>query len=144
MESILEQQRKAHEEIERLEQAIVDQFMKDPKSHKDRLVREHRVNDFLDRISLRSKFLYELYDDTDGARKSEIDALSGTSEFSEFYARLKSTKDYHRRYPNETVEPLELEFINQAKQITEDDVDVIKSTLPEKILSIGTLDAGIA
>ncbi|CAH1756258.1 5031_t:CDS:2 [Entrophospora sp. SA101] len=121
MESILEQQRKAHEEIERLEQAIVDQFMKDPKSHKDRLVREHRVNDFLDRISLRSKFLYELYDDTDGARKSEIDALSGTSEFSEFYARLKSTKDYHRRYPNETVEPLELEFINQAKQITEDD-----------------------
>ena len=32
MESILEQQRKAHEEIERLEQAIVDQFMRDPKS----------------------------------------------------------------------------------------------------------------
>lgn len=32
MESILEQQRKAHEEIERLEQAIVDQFIKETKS----------------------------------------------------------------------------------------------------------------
>jgi hypothetical protein len=32
MESILEQQRKAHEEIERLEQAIVDQFIKESKS----------------------------------------------------------------------------------------------------------------
>ena len=55
------------------------------------------------------------------ARKAEIDALSGSSEFSEFYARLRAIKDYHRRYPNETVEPLELEFINQAKQSNEDD-----------------------
>ena len=55
------------------------------------------------------------------ARKTEIDALSGTSEFSEFYGRLKAIKDYHRRYPNETVEPLELEFINQSKQNGEDD-----------------------
>ncbi|KAG9292879.1 hypothetical protein G9A89_016241 [Geosiphon pyriformis] len=121
MESIIEQQRKAHEEIERLEQAIVDQFMKDPKSHKERLTREHRVSDFLDRISSRSKFLFELYEDSDGARKTEIDALSGTSEFSEFYGRLKAIKDYHRRYPNETVEPLELEFINQSKENGEDD-----------------------
>ncbi|CAG8549036.1 25773_t:CDS:2 [Dentiscutata erythropus] len=121
MESILEQQRKAHEEIERLEQAIVDQFMTDPKSHKERLAREHRVSDFLDRISSRSKFLYELYLDSDGARKGEIDALSGTSEFSEFYGRLKAIKDYHRRYPNETVEPLELEFINQTKSNGEED-----------------------
>lgn len=55
------------------------------------------------------------------ARKTEIDALSGTSEFSEFYGRLKAIKDYHRRYPNETVEPLELEFINQSKQNGDDD-----------------------
>lgn len=32
MESILEQQRKAHEEIERLEQAIVEQFINEPKT----------------------------------------------------------------------------------------------------------------
>ncbi|CAG8537474.1 18408_t:CDS:10 [Acaulospora morrowiae] len=110
MESILEQQRKAHEEIERLEQAIVGQFINDPKSHKERLIREHRASDFLDRISSRSKFLYELYDDADGARKAEIDALSGTSEFSEFYGRLKAIKDYHRRYPNETDDELDKLF----------------------------------
>ncbi|CAG8475925.1 582_t:CDS:2 [Diversispora eburnea] len=121
MESILEQQRKAHEEIERLEQTIVEQFINEPKTHKERLSREHRVSDFLDRISSRSKFLYDLYDDSDNARKAEIDELSGTSEFSEFYGRLKAIKDYHRRYPNETVEPLELEFINQSKLLGEDD-----------------------
>ncbi|CAG8826043.1 17321_t:CDS:2, partial [Racocetra persica] len=88
----------------------------------------HRVSDFLDRISSRSKFLYELYIDSDGARKTEIDALSGTSEFSEFYGRLKAIKDYHRRYPNETVEPLELEFINQTKSNgEEDDLDKLFS-----------------
>ena len=59
------------------------------------------------------------------ARKTEIDALSGTSEFSEFYGRLKAIKDYHRRYPNETVEPLELEFINQSKQNGDDDGNFI-------------------
>ncbi|RUS25551.1 hypothetical protein BC938DRAFT_471988, partial [Jimgerdemannia flammicorona] len=121
MESILEQQRSAHEEIERLEQAIVDQHLKNPKTHKERLTHEHRVCEFLDRISSRSHFLHNLYEDTDGARKTEIDALSGANEFSEFYARLKSVKDYHRRYPNESVEPLELEFLNQAQKEREDD-----------------------
>ncbi|RUS17999.1 hypothetical protein BC937DRAFT_89252, partial [Endogone sp. FLAS-F59071] len=121
MESILEQQRSAHEEIERLEQAIVDQHLKNPKTHKERLTHEHRVCEFLDRISSRSQFLFNLYEDTDGARKTEIDALSGANEFSEFYARLKSVKDYHRRYPNESVEPLELEFLNQAQKEREDE-----------------------
>ena len=32
----------------------------------ERLIREHRVSDFFDRISSRSKFLHELYEDTDG------------------------------------------------------------------------------
>ncbi|CAG8800401.1 32275_t:CDS:2, partial [Racocetra persica] len=66
------------------------QFMNDPKSHKEKLAREHRNSDFLDRI-----------------------------EFSEFYGRLKAIKEYHRR--NETVEPLELEFINQTKSNGEKD-----------------------
>jgi hypothetical protein len=55
-----------HEEIERLEQAIVDQYMSQPKTQKERLENEHIVSKFLDRITEKSKQLYNLYDDKDG------------------------------------------------------------------------------
>lgn len=34
-------------------------------------------------------------------RKEEVAALSGPNEFAEFYSRLRSLKDYHRKFPNE-------------------------------------------
>lgn len=43
-------------------------------------------------------------------------AISGATEFSEFYERLKNLKDYHRRYPNEVVEPLELELVPDVEK----------------------------
>jgi splicing factor 3A subunit 3 len=46
-------------------------------------------------------------------RKAEIQTISGTDDFSEFYNRLKGIKDYHRRYPNEVVEPLGSEYLNR-------------------------------
>ena len=30
-------------------------------------------------------------------------ALSGPNEFAEFYGRLRSLKDYHRKFPNEVL-----------------------------------------
>ena len=45
--------------------------------------------------------LLELYDDKDGARKEEIQLLSGPNEFGEFYNRLKTIKEFHRKHPNE-------------------------------------------
>jgi hypothetical protein len=53
-------------------------------------------------------------------RRAEINAISGATEFSEFYKRLKDIKDYHRRYPNEVVEPLELQFMREEKKREED------------------------
>ncbi|GAB5587772.1 Pre-mRNA-splicing factor sap61 [Umbelopsis nana] len=117
MESVLEQQRAAHEEIERLEQAIVDQYMSQPKTQKERLENEHVVNRYLNKITEKSKQLYDLYEDKEGARKKEIDALATTSDsFGEFYERLRVIKDHHRKYPNELVEPPELQFIHQQQQ----------------------------
>ncbi|KAF9574160.1 Splicing factor 3A subunit 3 [Mortierella alpina] len=113
MDSVLETQRRLHEETDRLEQAIVDQFMLNPKTHKERLLQEHTVDGYLDRISARSKDLQGLYSDEDGSRKKEMDAISGANEFGEFYNRLKKIKDHHRKYPNEAVEPMELEFMDQ-------------------------------
>lgn len=50
--------------------------------------------------------LRELYDDKDGAVKQEIAALSGPNEFGEFYMRLKSIKEFHRKHPNEVTKVL--------------------------------------
>ncbi|KAJ3017850.1 Splicing factor 3A subunit 3 [Thoreauomyces humboldtii] len=110
MDSILEIQRRTHEEIERVEQAIVDERVTKPKAHKDRLVQDSRVNGLLERIQSRSRSLLDLYWDEDGFRKAEIATITGTSDFGEFYSRLKDIKDYHRKAPNVPVEPMDVEF----------------------------------
>ena len=44
-------------------------------------------------------------------RRDEIASLSGPDEFGEFYRRLKSLKDFHRRNPHEIEAPMAMEFI---------------------------------
>lgn len=56
----------SHEEIERLEQAIVDQYMHEPRTHRERLRNEHVVNKLLIRMADKSDSLYALYEDKDG------------------------------------------------------------------------------
>ena len=50
----------------------------------------------VDRFLECSSRLQELYDDKDGQRKEEVQALSGPNEFKEFYDRLKAVKEFHR------------------------------------------------
>lgn len=145
--AILEQQRRAHEEVERLEDLVVRDIINTSSSHhihptqshsidnqnqndsgavpkkrryKDRLAHEHRITRYLEQIQEKSKFLLDSYEDSDGLRRAEINAISGATEFSEFYKRLKDIKDHHRRYPNEVVEPMELQFMRQEKKREED------------------------
>lgn len=63
-------------------------------------------------------------------RQSEMEALSGSSEFSEFYERLKVIKEHHRKYPNEPVEPPEMEFIHLNQ--TKDEADFEGNFLEKK------------
>ncbi|KAI7907060.1 uncharacterized protein BX663DRAFT_426963 [Cokeromyces recurvatus] len=126
MDNILEKQRSAHEVIEQLEQAIVDQYMEDAKTHRERLFNEHAVNKFLTRISEKSAYLAELYEDKDGLRQSEMESLSGSSDFNEFYERLKVIKEHHRKYPNEPVELPEIEFTNMVKRKEEEDFEELE------------------
>ncbi|KAL2919530.1 Pre-mRNA-splicing factor sap61 [Polyrhizophydium stewartii] len=41
------------------------------------------------------------------SRQREIELATATSDFSEFYERLRRIKEYHRRMPNEAVRPLD-------------------------------------
>lgn len=48
MESILEIQRRCHEERERLQKLIVDEFMDKKLSEKDKIFSEHRIKAYMD------------------------------------------------------------------------------------------------
>jgi splicing factor 3A subunit 3 len=61
------------------------------------------------------------YIDDNGERAKEIQAIGGPNEFAEFYSRLKSLKDIHRKNPNETARPLTIEFQEMANFIQDPD-----------------------
>lgn len=56
-----------------------------------------------------------------------MEALTGSSDFSEFYERLKVIKEHHRKYPNEAVEPPEMEYIHLTQKKDEEDYQGIES-----------------
>ncbi|KAI8617883.1 hypothetical protein BC830DRAFT_1111582 [Chytriomyces sp. MP71] len=111
--SVLETQRRAHEERERFQDLVAAELATRHRKHIDKLVQQHRIHVYLDRIQERSRFLIDSYADADGARKAEIEAISnppGNTDFVEFYNRLKDVKDHFRRHPDERIEVLEVEL----------------------------------
>ncbi|KAI8334018.1 hypothetical protein BC941DRAFT_454794 [Chlamydoabsidia padenii] len=117
MDNILETQRLAHEVIERLEEASVQQFMTDSKTYRGRLQNEHTIDRYLTRLDKESQKLIELYEDKDGQRQKAIDSLSKPSiSLDEFYEQLGQIKDHHQKYPNEPIEAPEFEFMRNMNQ----------------------------
>uniref|UniRef100_A0A8C8ZJJ1 Splicing factor 3a subunit 3 n=1 Tax=Prolemur simus TaxID=1328070 RepID=A0A8C8ZJJ1_PROSS len=101
METILEQQRRYHEEKERLMDVMA----------KEMLTKKSTVSGtWAGRYMEVSGNLRDLYDDKDGLRKEELNAISGPNEFAEFYNRLKQIKEFHRKHPNEICVPMSVEF----------------------------------
>lgn len=118
MESLLEQQRRFHEERERLMDAMVGEDLMKKSSHKEILNSAHRHRAMLDRYVEVTSNLKEIYEDKDGQRREEVAALSGPNEFGEFYNRLKQIKDFHRRHPGEISVPMSVEF-EELKKLRE-------------------------
>ena len=123
METLLEQQRRYHEERERLEEAMMQEKLLKKPTVKERINSDHRVDQFLRRYQACTESLHDLYDDKDGLRKKEIAALSGPNELGEFYTRLRHIRDWHRKFPNEVQEPMQYEFIKlqEARENPGDD-----------------------
>ncbi|KAJ2557706.1 Pre-mRNA-splicing factor sap61 [Coemansia sp. RSA 1933] len=110
MDGILEQQRQAYEDIERLEQAIVDLMLQTLTKHRYRLVREQKINELLDQIQVRSKQIIDIESDSTGLRQKEVTEMTETG-FDDFYKRLGTIHNYHRQHPGAVVNPPELEYI---------------------------------
>jgi len=126
METLLEQQRRYHEERERLMDAMVQERLINKASHRDSINSEHRQRAMIDRYDDCTLSLREIYEDKDGQRKEEVAALSGPNEFAEFYSRLKQIKDFHRRHPGEVSVPMSVEF-DELKKIRENPGDEVNN-----------------
>ncbi|KAH7135447.1 splicesome-associated protein [Dendryphion nanum] len=114
---LVEEQRLLHEDLERLEEAITERLHDDPKHIRDRLARDHDIARFLDKIENQSLRLLKIYEDVDGERDNEVRALSTGDVMGSFQKEVASIRDFHRRYPNETIENLEKAY----KKLTPDE-----------------------
>ncbi|ORX56321.1 hypothetical protein DM01DRAFT_1334795 [Hesseltinella vesiculosa] len=113
MDSVLEEQRLSHELIERLEEACVQEFLSDPKTHRDRLKLEQSVDGYLTRLNKQSSRLAELYQDE--SRTNEIETISKPSlNLDAFYQQLTAINGHHDKYPNQQIDAPEFEFLHFA------------------------------
>uniref|UniRef100_A0A914H1A5 Matrin-type domain-containing protein n=1 Tax=Globodera rostochiensis TaxID=31243 RepID=A0A914H1A5_GLORO len=121
MESLLENQRNCHEERERCVDLMVKEFTMDKKSQRERINSDQRVNRLLERNQIATQKLISAYQDEHGERSKEIQAIGGPNEFAEFYSRLKTLKDIHRKNPNDTARTLTIEFQEMANFVQDPD-----------------------
>jgi len=125
MDSIIETQRQAHEEIERYEIALYSLLSRNQLTHEVKLQTEHKAAQVLSRISSRVASLKNHYDDED-ARKAEIDALTAPAQpgdLSEFYARLVKIQDHYNKYPDVAAGAFELELAALLEEGNQDGID---------------------
>uniref|UniRef100_A0A2K6BAH1 Matrin-type domain-containing protein n=1 Tax=Macaca nemestrina TaxID=9545 RepID=A0A2K6BAH1_MACNE len=105
METILVQQQRYHEK-ERLMDVMAKEMLTKKSTLRDQINSDHRTQVIQDRYMEVSGNPRDLYDDKDGLRKEELNAISGPNEFAEFYNRLKQIKEFHRKPPNEICVPM--------------------------------------
>uniref|UniRef100_A0A2C9K4I1 Matrin-type domain-containing protein n=1 Tax=Biomphalaria glabrata TaxID=6526 RepID=A0A2C9K4I1_BIOGL len=115
MESILEQQRRNHEERERLMEAMTSEMLLQKKTLREHINSDHRLKILHDRYLETTRELKELYEDKDGVRKEEIQNLAGPNEYAEFKKRLNAIEDFYHQHPNEVSIPMSIEFDELAK-----------------------------
>ncbi|KAK4301111.1 hypothetical protein Pmani_026724 [Petrolisthes manimaculis] len=132
MDTILEQQRRYHEERERLMAAMVKECLHKKTTNRDTINSDHRHRILLDRYVESSQHLADLYEDKDGLRKEEVAALSGPNELAEFYNRLKQIKEFHKKHPNEISVPMSVEFEEINKQREANDENLVMADFTDE------------
>uniref|UniRef100_A0A8H7Y0P1 U1-type domain-containing protein n=1 Tax=Psilocybe cubensis TaxID=181762 RepID=A0A8H7Y0P1_PSICU len=128
MDSIIENQRQTHEEVERLETALYTLLSRPSPTHERTLQKEHKASQMLDRIAAKFTDLNNSYQDDD-ARKAELNALSAPSQqndLSEFYSRLVKIQEHYNKYPDAMPVGFDLEiaaFLDEPGQEGEEDYE---------------------
>lgn len=134
METILEQQRRLHEEKDRLYEAMTKESAYKKTATREQINSDHRMRFLLDRLMDNAVRLQDMYEDNDGLRKEEIQAIAGPNEFGEFYKRLREIKEFHKMHPNEIFVPMSMEFdeLNKARDSAADETTVLAEFTDEE------------
>jgi len=103
--SVLEQLRSAHEDIENVEKAMSLALMDKHMNQKSPVQCDHALKYLIETAQLKCKVAAEIYQDKDGMRTDDINALAGQrgdkkvgDVWTSFYDKVKEVKDYHRRF----------------------------------------------
>eukprot|EP00933_Yihiella_yeosuensis_P079921 TRINITY_DN93336_c0_g1_i1.p1 TRINITY_DN93336_c0_g1~~TRINITY_DN93336_c0_g1_i1.p1 ORF type:complete len:530 (-),score=141.56 TRINITY_DN93336_c0_g1_i1:182-1771(-) len=103
--SVLEQLRSAHEDIENAEKSMSMVLMDKQKNSRPSVSCEHALKYLVETTQQKCKTAIEIYQDKDGMRADDINALAGQRSdkkagdvWTSFYDKVKEVKDYHRRF----------------------------------------------
>jgi splicing factor 3A subunit 3 len=103
--SVLEQLRSAHEDIENIEKAMSMVLMEKGKNGRAPVSCEHALKHLIETSQQKCRTAAEIYQDKDGMRTDDINALAGQRTdkkqgdvWTSFYDKIKEVKDYHRRF----------------------------------------------
>jgi len=103
--SVLEQLRSAHEDVENVEKAMSMALMDKNLNQRNPVQCDHALKYLIDQSQSKSKIAAEIYQDKDGMRTDDINALAGQrgdkkagDVWTSFYDKVKEVKDYHRRF----------------------------------------------
>ncbi|WBW72793.1 U2 snRNP-associated protein sap61 [Schizosaccharomyces osmophilus] len=124
-ESVLEIQRYAQEELERLSQAIVDRQVANPKAIRERLRLEHQSSQYIKQIRDTSERLLKVYETGNELRQQEIARISRDEGLDGFYNELDEIRDFHRRYPDHGVENFEQMYAIKPSESGTDEIDAL-------------------
>lgn len=132
MDSILEDQRRLHEERERLIDVQTNELLRKKATNREQINSDHIIKVLWNKYIDGTNQLISLYEDKEGMRKKEIQSLSGHYEYNEFNSRLKSIIHYHKKNPfldssNLNV-PLSVEYDNLVASIKETDEELVNFT----------------
>jgi splicing factor 3A subunit 3 len=97
----LERLRSALEDIEELDRLVVAELDgSSAKTQREQITSDHKLATILRASHERARMCLDLYKDEDGLRKAEVESMSGPVALANFYDQLRSTKEYHRRFPD--------------------------------------------
>lgn len=100
----MELTRSAHEDVEHMEKAMSAVLMDKGKNLRHQVSVEHGLHYLVNTTVQKAKSILEIYQDKDGMRNDDINALAGqrgdkkqSDVWTSFYDRVKEVKDYNRR-----------------------------------------------
>lgn len=100
--NLLETLRSKHEDLERFQLVIREELEFEPSTWKESVQQTNVINHYLERIIATREEILKIYEDSDGTRKEENNAMQGTGAqvYSIFYDKVKDVRNYHRQFPN--------------------------------------------